>query len=275
MGNIVEVDVKGYQCRYMHLENEGKPKLVFLMGSLQEIESVQVFNRTFSQDYDYWVIELPGSGNTQPLHPKHDVCFLADCLDEFNKQVMAEAPFYLVACSYATGIALEFAKLAEDRLHRMALAGSMMDIPLSEWPTMLQLMRDCAFDTPNFAKGFIDLLTDKSGAIEKRHIIERAAIRKASAYREENFWHFVFNTIRLMCYNPIDLNKINVPTLVFTGEYDPYVKPEKASELAQALGQGTYVALGGCDHLFHIEKPKESLDLVLEFFAPHYHVLAA
>lgn len=275
MGNIVEVNVKGYQCRYMHAENKGKPNLVFLMGSLQEIESVQVFNRTFSQDYNYWVIELPGSGNTQPLHPKYDVRFLADCLDVFNRQVMQREKFYLVACSYATGIALEYAKIAQHQLHRIALAGSMMDIPLDEWPTMLQLMRDCAYDTPKFATGFIDLLTDKSGVIEKRNVIQRAAVRKASSYREENFWHFVFNTIRLMCYNPMDLEKINVPTLVFTGEYDPYVKPEKARELAEALGQGSYVSLKGCDHLFHIEKPKESLDLVLEFFAPHYEILAA
>lgn len=275
MQNIVDFTFDGHTSRYLHLPQANKPALIFLMGSLQEIESVQAFNRGFSQDFDYWAIELPGSGNTGPLHPRFPVSFLAEYLNKMVESLLANRAVYLVACSYATGIALEYAKLRPSGLRRMALAGSMMDIPLSDWPTMLQLMRDCAFDTRAFADGFIDLLTAPDVNIERQSVIRKAAVRKAANYRDENFWHFVFNTIRLMCYEPKNLQKIVTPTLVFTGEHDPYVRPEHCERLAGSLKHGEFCVLPGCDHLFHIEKPRETIDLILNFLKQESEELAA
>jgi pimeloyl-ACP methyl ester carboxylesterase len=183
--------------------------------------------------------------------------------------------FSLVACSYATAIALEYAKKHQYSLNKIVLAGSMKDIPLSEWPTMLQLMRDCAFDTPQFANGFIDLLTEKEGLVARQDVIRKAAVRKAAKYRSENFWHFVFNTIRLMCYEPGNLNGIHVPCLVFTGEYDPYVKPEHSEQLASSMGNAEFSLVRGCDHLFHIENPKDTISLILSFLSSEESTIAA
>ena len=157
----------------------------------------------------------------------------------------------------------------------MVLAGSMMDIPLSEWPTMLQLMRDCAFDTPQFAVGFIDLLTEKNGMVARQDTIRKAAVRKAAKYRSENFWHFVFNTIRLMCYEPSELHRIHVPSLVFTGEHDPYVKPEHSERLAKEMGNADFALVRDCDHLFHIEQPQQTVELILSFLRQHAADIAA
>lgn len=264
MMNIIDYNDNNYAAKYMHNKYQGKPSLVFLVGSLQEIESVQVFNKAFSKHFDYWVVELPGSGNTEPLHPSHDVFFLANYLKRMVERLSLDQ-FHLVACSYATAVALEFSKLCQEKINGLVLAGSMMNIPLQEWPRMLQLMRDCTHDTHQFANGFIDLLTDSSGAINRLDVIRKAAVRKASHYREEHFWHFVFNTIRLMCYEPKDLHLISAPTLVFTGEYDPYVTPDRSKRLASAIPHAESVVIQGCDHLFHIEKPDETINLILNF----------
>lgn len=274
MQNIEYFHYQGHRARFLHTSNPSKPSLVFLMGSLQEIESIEVFNRSLSKDFDYWAIEVPGSGNTDPLPPKYPVQFLADYFKHMTDQLIPY-DFHLVACSYATGIALEYAKMRSARLNRMVLAGSMMDIPLSEWPTMLQLMRDCAFDTPAFANGFIDLLTVENPNIPRQNVIKKAAERKASRYKEENFWHFVFNTIRLMCYWPQELHTINTPTLVFTGEYDPYVKPSHSLELANALPNGELKLIPNCDHLFHIENPGFTSELIINYLHTHDQVVAA
>jgi len=274
MDNIVEFSHLGFNARYLHVKHSDKPTLIFLMGSLQEIESVQVFNKAFSQHYNYYAIELPGSGNTDPLHPKHGVEFLADFLTiMINKLGIDQSN--LVACSYATGIALEFAKKYGEKLNRMVLAGSMREIPLSEWPTMLQLMRDCAFDTESFAAGFIDLLTEKQGLVARQQTIKKAAVRKAGKYRSENFWHFVFNTIRLMCYEPRDLDRIKTPAMVFTGEFDPYVKPEHAKRLAEEMPQAEFALVHGCDHLFHIQQPQQTIELILGFLSQQQRHIAA
>jgi len=274
MDNILKFSHLGFSSRYLHVVQNNRPTLIFLMGSLQEIESVQVFNSAFSRDYNYYAIELPGSGNTDPLHPKYDVSFLAEYLSVMIRQLGLNQ-VSLVACSYATGIALEFAKKNRDKLHRMVLAGSMREIPLSEWPTMLQLMRDCAFDTPNFANGFIDLLTEKQGLVPRQETIRKAAVRKASKYRSSNFWHFVFNTIRLMCYEPSDLQQVSTPTMVFTGEFDPYVKPEHAERLAKEMSNAQFELIRGCDHLFHIQQPEQTIGLILNFLADEAKHIAA
>ncbi len=266
MKNIVDFTVCGHSARFLHLPKSGAESLVFLMGSLQEIESVSAFNQGFSASYDYWAIELPGSGNSAPLHPRYPVSFLAECLSEVHTRFIGR-PFHLVACSYATGIALEYARRWQEVLHRMVLAGSMSDIPLSEWPVMLQLMRDCAYDTEAFAEGFIALLSESHPSILRQPAIRRAATRKARHYREDNFWHFVFNTIRLMTYHPGELGCIQTPTLVFTGEHDPYVKPERAKALADSLACGHFQTVAGCDHLFHIQKPEETLQLMQAFLS--------
>ncbi len=273
MQNIVEFSHQGYTARYKYVEGVNKPTLIFLMGSLQEIESVEVFNRAFSVDYNYYAIELPGSGNTKPLHPRHSVEFQTEFLSRMVDELCIQE-LHLVACSYATAVALEFAKQS-DKLRRLVLAGSMMDIPMDEWPTILQLMRDSAFDKKSFANGFIDILTEKEGKIPRKDVIRKAAVRKAARYRADNFWHFVFNTIRLMCYEPNDLHLINVPTLVFTGEYDPYVKPERAQALANSIRTAQFTLVRGCDHLFHIEDPEQTISLILGFLEGAESNLAA
>ncbi|MFT7560912.1 MAG: pimeloyl-ACP methyl ester carboxylesterase [Flavobacteriales bacterium] len=273
MENILNLSVLGHDVRAMHIPNTGKPVMVFLMGSLQDIEGVGQFSDGFSPYFDYWAVELPGFGKTQPLHSKFGVPFIAECLAVFVEEYVGSS-FNLVACSYATAIALDYAKLHQNRLENMVLVGSMMDIPLSHWPTMLQLLRDVSFDPPKFASGFVDLLTVDHPDIPRQAAIRRAATRRAKV-DGENLWHFVFNTIRLMSFNVGDLSGITVPTLVYTGEHDPYVTPDDAKKLAQALPNAEFQILPGCDHLFFLEKPLESIAMVNQFLARRTEMVAA
>lgn len=49
----------------MNIPNPEKLALVVLPGNLQEIESIKTFNEGLSCDFDYYAVELPGTGLTQ------------------------------------------------------------------------------------------------------------------------------------------------------------------------------------------------------------------
>lgn len=264
MSNVNKILLKNHQARFLHEKNMGKEVLVFIPGNLQEIETIKDFNQGFSRLFDYWVIELPGTGMTKPLHPSFSILFVAECLADFLDQYI-DVKVNLVACSYATPIALEVAKRYPDKINRLVLAGSMKDIPHEEWATVLGLMADCLRDPGRFAEGFMDLLTQESEQIPRQSTIIKATMRKACRYTEEQFWCFIYNSIRLMTYQSTDLQTITCPTLCFTGELDPYVTKERCRELATMIPGAYFTTVPGTDHLFHIEKPQETIQLISNY----------
>jgi len=247
--------------------------MVFIPGNLQEIETIKDFNDGFSEHFDYHVLELPGTGMTEPLHPSYNINFLSGCLAEFVDRHI-DKPFYLVTCSYATALALEYAKIDSSKIKKLVLAGSMEEIPEEEWPTVLGLMADCLRDPKRFAVDFLDLLTAEGVDIPRLSLIKKATCRKASRYTENQFRCFIFNSIRLMSYRASGLDVIQCPTLCFTGEHDPYVKPERCRALAKSIPHSDFALIPNTDHLFHIEKPFETIKLIASFLLDEQRVAA-
>ncbi len=260
MSNVNKISLQSHEARYMHISNTAE-SLVFIPGNLQEIETIKDFNIGFSKSYDYWAVELPGTGMTNPLHPSYSISFLAEYLAEFIGTYIGKS-VNLVSCSYATPIALELAKHHPEMVDRLVLAGSMEEIPIVEWPTVLGLMADCLREPDRFAEDFLNLLTDKSEIIPRQDIIVKATKRKACRYTQEQFWCFIYNSIRLMSYRPYDLNKIKCPTMCFTGDLDPYVTKERCRSLSKLIPGSYFTTIPETDHLFHIEKPKETVQLI-------------
>lgn len=264
MYKITDIQLKNQNARFLHRKNPNKPVMVFIPGNLQEIETIENLNVSFGANFNYYAIELPGTGHTNPLHPSYNIRFLADCLSEFVTQYI-KGPFHLVSCSYATALALEYAKANSHKISKLVLAGSMQEIPLSEWPTVLGLMADCMRDTRQFASDFMQLLTAPDVDIPRQKLIIRATKMKYSDYTEKKFWCFIFNSIRLMTYAANNLHLIRCPTLCFTGEHDPYVTPSRCLSLAKQIPHAKFEALPNADHLFHLEQPEQTVRLITSY----------
>lgn len=198
---------------------------------------------------------------------------MADCLDDFvNTEI--KRTFNLVSCSYATGLALEYSKKNSFKIDKLVLAGSMQDIPEEEWSNVLMLMSSCLNDPKKFSKNFLNLITSNSSFIPKQKIIKRAAERKAEKYTEDQFKCFIYNSIRLMSYKAINLDKITCPTLCFTGELDPYVTPKRCKSLADSIPNSNFELIPNSDHLFHIEKPSETIELISDYLLGRQRIAA-
>ncbi|WP_086930703.1 alpha/beta fold hydrolase [Agarilytica rhodophyticola] len=262
---IRNISLKGKMARHLHISNPQKPILVFIPGNLQEIETIKDFNLGLSRYFDYHVVELPGTGMTTPLHPSYDISYLASCLEDFINNELYSSSIHLVSCSYATGVALEYAKENSIKIDKLVLAGSMQDIPEEEWSQIFMMMSNCLHRPKEFSKGFLDLITSESSTIPKHKVIKRATLRKAEKYTEDQFKCFIYNSIRLMSYKASQLETITCPTMCFTGELDPYVTPKRCKALADNIPNTTFRLIPNTDHLFHIEKPMETIDMICDY----------
>lgn len=264
MYKIQNFSLDNHLSRYLHINNHEKPAIIVLPGNLQEIESIQLFNNGLSIDFDYYALELPGMGLTKPLHPSFSISYLADLLTSFIKNKIKK-PAYLLAVSYATPIALEAAK-CNPWISRLALAGSMKDSPVEDWGGIFALLSNSLKDRSTFSTLFIDSLTTDDKSIPRQRAVKKAAKIKASKYTDDQFWCFINNSLRLLVYKPVELEKIKCPTLCFTGEKDPYVTVSRSRELANLIPNSHFDTIENTDHLFMIEKPDDTVKLVRDFF---------
>lgn len=269
---IENITLGNFKSRHLSIPSSKTP-LVFIPGNLQEIESLKEFNKQLSKNSDYHILELPGTGLTEPLEPTYPITFLSDCLSEFHRKYIRK-PFNLVTCSYATAIGIEFAKDHPDKLKKLVLAGSMERIPKENWPSLINLMSECMNDKERFARNFINSLTADEKKIPRLETIKKAAIRKAKQYEANQVWSFIYNSIRLMSYDANNFCKIKTPSLCFTGQFDPFVKPEYCKNLAQAIPNAEFTLIKEADHLFHIEKPDETIKLISTYLLDEYSLVA-
>lgn len=268
MLTINNINLKSHACRFGHVKNSSKPALLVLPGNLQEIESIQLLNNNLGPNYDYYVLELPGTGLTPPLHPKYTINDLSELLKIFCKEYVKRS-FILIACSYATPIALEYSK-NNPWVNQLILAGSMSEIPKENWGNVLGLMSDSLKNRDSFSENFINILSVNDPRIPRRRAACKASKMKAKNYTENQYWCFIYNSIRLLSYDPQNLHNIHCPTLCFTGELDPYVKKEWCEQLSNLIPNALFETIPNSDHLFMIEQPQKTIDVITSFIADNH-----
>jgi pimeloyl-ACP methyl ester carboxylesterase len=265
MQTINKTAIYGYAARYLHIYNPRKPSLVFVPGAFMDFDSLKYHSSRFSEHFNYFILELPGTGDLPPLPANKPVSFLGDCLGAFARKYIGQ-PFYLVACSYGTASALDFASRYSEQIKRLVLAGSMRTISDTDWPRMLNLAMQGLTDQSLFAEHFVQLVCRHDRCCSKRQqTIRKAILRSLRQFSPEKRRCFTNNTLRLLTAFTPDVEQIHCPTLCFTGEHDPYTTPELCQELANAIPFGEFATLEDTDHLFHIDKPQESMDLAIKF----------
>ena len=265
MQTINQITIYGYAARFLHIYNPSKPSLVFLPGAFMDVKNLRYFSSRFSKEFNYFLLELPGTGDLPPLPAEKPVSFLGDCVADFANRYIGQ-PFYLATTSYGTAAALAFASKYTEQLKRLVLAGSMRTIPDSDWPRMLNLaMLSLTNDNKTFSEKYLQLVSSDRCCSRRQNIIKKAVVKNMRQMDLEKRRCFTNNTLRLLTAFTPDVEQIHCPTLCFTGEHDPYTTPELCQELAEAIPCGEFATLADTDHLFHIDKPQESMDLAIQF----------
>jgi pimeloyl-ACP methyl ester carboxylesterase len=264
MNTIKVTTIFGYTARYLHIYNANKPSLILLPGAFMNFDSLKYHSSRLSQNFNYFILELPGTGDLSPLPVDKPVSFLGDCLSYFAQNHIAK-PFYLLACSYGTAAALDFASKNSHLLKRLILAGSMRNIPESDWPKMLDITVHSLTDKEAFAEQSLKIVCSDKCFSKRQQAIRKVMLNNARQFSAERRRSFANNTLRLLTSFVPKVEQIHCPTLCITGEYDCYTTPELCKELADSIPQGEFINMADTDHMFIYDKPRESMDIIMQF----------
>ncbi|RQW62802.1 alpha/beta fold hydrolase [Vibrio viridaestus] len=238
---------------------------VFLLGALQDIESVDNFSNDFSKHVNCLTVEIPGTGLNAPLDSTVTIheqsMMLLDLLEYLDIRKA-----HLIGFSYATAITVEVCSVWSGALS-LSICGGVPGIPKSGRMATKQMIASAMVSTQNFAKTFTDSLTSNEPGIPRSKAIKRATERNIAHFDQERVDVFFENSVRLLVHKPCDLSKLTLPATVCVGEFDPYVTKDIAQDFARQLPNSRFLIIKDADHMVHLEFPDKVASLLIALAA--------
>ena len=236
---------------------------IFLLGALQEIESVSFFSEYFSQFINVVVVELPGTGLNPPISSRYSILDQANMLIDFTNSLNIDS-FHLLTFSYGTAVCLEVYK-ACDGVLSISIAGGADGIPEAGRENTMLMLSDSLRNPKEFAQTFVNSLTVEDKNIPRNKAIVRQIKSKVAQYSKERLLSFCENTLRLLVFRPsYDISEINIPCSVCVGEKDPYVTKKNAMDFSKKIPSCKFYIIKNTDHFIHLEQPQETASLMIQ-----------
>jgi pimeloyl-ACP methyl ester carboxylesterase len=267
----IKLNCHGYDYYYRVIEgkNNNFAPTFFISGAFQNMDSWKRFANAFSNETTIILVDLPGTGKSDVVNDEIPLDFFAEAIYKIIQETCIEQ-MYLVSASYGTPIAYTFAKNFPEYVSKLVLAGTMKEIPFHMRGKIIQsvklaekyLMDEFAW----FATHNGLLCLDPRKNIVRRELALRVLNAELKNMTRNETERYIMNTLRLLNYQSIDINESpDVDTLVFTGEYDVFTIPEYCREIASSFPNAIFTTIKNADHLFHLERFKTTLQLLLRF----------
>ena len=152
---------------------------------------------------------------------------------------------------------------AANRIDKLILSNTACFFPdKAIWEGRLKLVRDKGLE------GIVDANMERWFTAGFRERSPQAVARIREMFLATNVDGYIAcgEAIRAMDHRPL-LPKINAPTLVIAGRYDPATTLEAGEFIAQHMPNAKLAVLDTA-HIANMEQPKEYADTVLEFLLP-------
>ncbi|MDC0612450.1 alpha/beta hydrolase [Vibrio sp.] len=234
---------------------------VFLLGALQDIESVDIFSKAFSQHVNCLTVEIPGTGLNAPVESTTTIREQAAMVLELLEYLDIKQA-HLIGFSYATAITVELCGLWSG-VQSLSICGGVPGIPKSGRYATKKMIASAMVSTTNFAKTFTESLTSIEPDIPRSKAIKRATERNIAKFDQERIDVFFENSVRLLVHKPCDLSSMHIPATVCVGEYDPYVTIDVAEEFAKNLPNSRFLIIHNADHMVHLEYPEKVASILI------------
>ena len=258
----------------IHQEPKIEP-ILFVSGAFQTMDSWARFAKVFSHYATVILVDPPGMGESDVLAPEVGVDFLADSLRAVLQQECFQR-VNIIAASYGTPPALRLAQKYPEFVRRIALAGTMKEIPRHLHSRIREtidlavcgnrkLLADKLVGEPIIG-GL--LCRDPTLQIEKRRLAERVLRTNLAQMSDHSLRQYAANTQRLLDQEPLALSPVIVgpEALVFTGQHDCFTDPASCREIGEAFEHARFTVIESADHLFHIERFDVVISLFQRFF---------
>lgn len=245
---------------------------IFLLGALQDIDSVKYFSNHFSNTVNTIVIEAPGTGNNGTLEATAPIREQAKMVLKLIHYLEIDKA-HLFAFSYATAISVELCDLW-DGVQSLSIACGVPGIPKSGRESTLKVVAAAMNNNEDFANTFADVLLSDDPNIPRSKAIRKSVVAGVMKYDKERIESFIENSIRLLAHKPTNLDSIDVPCLILTGESDSYATNEITSDFHKKVKNAHLVTIKNADHMLHLQQPKKAAEAMILLAASHKNLVS-
>lgn len=239
----------------LYQNDQSNQTIIFLLGALQDIESVDSFSREFSKSLNCLTVEIPGTGRTKPLDSNISIREQTLMLLEFIHHMRITSA-HLVAISYATAIAVELCDIWPN-VTSLSICGGVPGIPKSGRYATKKMIAAAMQSQDEFAQVFTHSVTTENPDIPRNKTIIKATKKTISKLSSEQIDIFFENSIRLLVHNPANVDNIKIPCTVCVGEYDPYATVSIVGDFSRQLKNCNFVIIKNADHMVHLQHPEK------------------
>ncbi len=257
-----------YYCRFIENTESQYDPMVLLSGAFQNMDSWKNFTKVLSKNFSVVLIDLPGSGSADFLPYGYGGDFLVEAINNMFMHLGIEKA-NIIAASYGTPTAFNFAAKYPEKVAHLVMGGVMKEMPKErkiDVERIYQLAKQG--NKKAFARETTKLLLncEESKNVNKSSLVKRVMECSLARISKSEIKKMVENTRRILHHGTLNLrNAANVPTLVYTGEYDHFTKPEYCREVAGYFNNAIYTTIKRADHLFHIEQTQTVIEMGIRF----------
>jgi pimeloyl-ACP methyl ester carboxylesterase len=257
-----------YECRIVHQTAPQTAPLVLLGGSSQNRYSWQGHEKWLAPLCTMVTVDLPGYGSSDFLPARYGIDFLAAALQHMLVEIGMPRVNLFGGC-FGEVVGLRFAQLYPEFVSRIVFCGAAKRIPEIYADAVPRLAH--ALDRGEIAEaasGLVQLFMSNPsvGKVRKHAAVARLLQRQFMNQTQDEVDKAAEHNTRLMthgCYEPLPVP--DVPSLVFTGEYDTLCTPEMGREVASAMPAALFTTIKEADHLVTVERQEETSDLIGRF----------
>ncbi|MCE7079019.1 alpha/beta fold hydrolase [Streptomyces sp. ST2-7A] len=263
---------EGYRCesRLVRSPSPRVAPVLLVGGALQRKEDWGRLERELLRHADVLSVDLPGWGAGDPLPERFGVDFLTEALRHMLVE-LDPGPVNVLGGSYGTAPAYRLAELDPARVARLVLVGTMPAIPEHARGLIERTLElFAAGRMTEFARAGVELLMSSTPGAD---VAAGAAVRRILLHRfagisPEEGLKYTENTRRLLAGAMLGAGGgPSQPVLVTTGEHDTFTTPALCREVAAGCPDSWFVEVARGDHMLHLERAPELVELAARFFA--------
>ncbi|MFI9723207.1 alpha/beta fold hydrolase [Streptomyces sp. NPDC052396] len=259
-----------YSGRIVHQPNATMAPVALVGGAFQHQRGWGRLEQGLLREASVITVDLPGWGGADRLPARHGFDFLAEALEQLLSKV-APSTVNVMGASYGSGVAYQWAHHCPDRVERLALLGTMAHLTSHIRSRIAHLLRLAeGDDRTEFVENVLEVMMCSAPQVTvcRRPTAVRCLSRALHELSASDIVKYRDNTERLLRMSGLPHTPaIRMPVLVATGEHDPLTTPALSREAACRFSDVRFTTFKDADHLVHLERPAELVDLLTRFFA--------
>jgi valacyclovir hydrolase len=239
---------------YYEIRGEGEPMLA-LPGFTEDTGDLEELVRRLELNYRVIAADLPGSGRSGPIPRKYTPDFYlqdAHTMSALLRHLGIERA-HVAGFSDGGEVALLMAVLYPDLVRSLVVWGAAGTLGEGDIAPMLDAMYNLFDDPIEDLQGWRNYIEEQYGEEAGRATLQS--------------WATASKTI-LARGGDISLSRaheIRCPTLLISGEYDPFVAPSMTRDLASRIPNSEDEVFPGMGHSVHHEHPDAFMEAVLRW----------